>query len=164
MITTPELSSFSVQISNFINGALAKYTIKIISPLPLNTGDVLKIEFPSHIILPPGVTCTALGAISAISCSNVGSILTASFTFPGDVINAGSEILFQVNNVKNPPDTRPRLENPFKNIVFSEKTTNSVPGLILTKYTKLDQYVLTTTFGTIITPYSLSQSLKGFGK
>jgi hypothetical protein len=68
--------------------------------------------------------CTALGAISSISCSFSGSTVSAKFVFPfNDINNADSLIMFQVNNVRNPSNTCDG--DPFTNIAFYVYDTTS---------------------------------------
>lgn len=97
MLIAPFMPTFDVAMSNFTNGDVNTYTVTMYSPLPHFTGDVIKFQFPSQVILPPIVVCIPVAALTQIDCSKISSsTVSGVMTFASDFNEVGVMIEFQV--------------------------------------------------------------------
>lgn len=99
MTSYPNMASFSVTPSGFINGATVNYKISAKATLPLLDSDKLIFTFPSEPTLPSSISCSTGTNIATVTCTKSGTTVTATFTFSGGTLAANTAFDFNVLNV-----------------------------------------------------------------
>jgi len=108
MTSTPDITSFTVTPTSKVTGDTTTYLIKVIAALPIISTDKITFTFPSEVTLPSSLSCTASSQITSVSCTlSSTQTITSTLTVSGGTVSAGTTFSFYVNNVQNPPSTKP---------------------------------------------------------
>ena len=77
MNTMGTLTSVSASMSNKTNGALTTYTLTFATLIPVSSGDIFYITFPSEVVLTSNsiLSCGTSTNIGSVSCSVSGQYL-----------------------------------------------------------------------------------------
>ncbi|CAG9329240.1 unnamed protein product [Blepharisma stoltei] len=106
MTTANTLSSASISMNSFVNGAPATYTFNITIKNPTETGCVVDVKFPAEIATPSNPSCSAISSvITSISCSGNSTDVQATLSLSSS-LSSGSVLCFSISPITNPPSTQ----------------------------------------------------------
>ncbi|CDW83721.1 UNKNOWN [Stylonychia lemnae] len=127
MLTLSNMILFQAVPDSFVNGALATYVFTIQSSQALSTGDYISFLLPTEIILPDGIfTCQAVQNLIQVSCSKISNSngIKVVFTFIGGQQTQGTQIIFKIGSLANPPNTQE--SSSFTAIQLYDKTSSAL--------------------------------------
>tara|TARA_B110001450_G_C17302306_1_gene351999 strand:- start:5 stop:436 length:432 start_codon:yes stop_codon:yes gene_type:complete len=133
---------------NKMNGAVTQYQVAIVSKTQIYTNDLFKIDFPPEIGLPFDLKCTTSTKklIQKFSCQRLNEktvhFLMLDVNEDNGHVQAGFEIQFNIENVRNAPSLR--TSSSFTNMIFTDSVTN----LDLAEFSQ-EVFVTTTVLGII---------------
>lgn len=106
MQTPAQFNSTSVSRINQTNSLVTSYTIRLQQRADLETNAILKVTFPSVIVLPNSPSCTDFSGFN-LSCSQNNNILTIFLTNTSGMLNFSTIVA----GVLNPPSYKPLTAN-----------------------------------------------------
>jgi hypothetical protein len=133
MVTFNNITFIEITSESLINGAATNLNFKLVSPSPLQNGDLLYITFPTQVATPSApIICAGTTILVDIACTLESSgpdLIKVELDFgKASSIEANELLEFNIDGCKNPPTTEPSDQFSFEITDSANFTINSWAG------------------------------------
>lgn len=94
-------SQMEVRPMNHTNGIINDYHITFIADIPLSSGDIFYLVFPTTITTPKEPTCKKVSCLQSADCTSEQGRIVVTLT--GPCTHAGASIKFYIKDIQNAP-------------------------------------------------------------